>query len=100
MAPRLRPAVSYHDPIRPGIETVRVTQGRQVPPDIDQGLLEGILRLIHVAEDPLGDDEQAPGRTASQLLVGVSIALLRPFDQRSTHPNVLRIGAPWRRAPT
>ena len=47
------------DPIRPALELVRVRQLRQLTPDQDQRLLGGVLRSVVVAEDPLGDREQA-----------------------------------------
>ncbi len=44
-------------PTQPGIESLRVTQARQVAPGVDEGLLHGILGKVGVTEDQPGDGE-------------------------------------------
>ena len=39
----------------PGFEAIRVTQGRELAPDGDEGALQGVLGEIVVAQDPRGE---------------------------------------------
>ena len=80
-SPALGPARADDDAVGPGVEPVRVAEGREVAPDRHEGLLDRILGGVRVAEDAARDEEHAAGRAASELLVGVPVAVLRPFDE-------------------
>ena len=57
-APRLRVTRVDEDPPKPGIEPVVVAQRGQLAPGRDQGLLDGVLGSIDVAQDPERDRHQ------------------------------------------
>ena len=82
---RLRDAGPDDDPVRPGVEAVRVAQPRQLVPDRDQGLLQRILGQVVVAQDPVGGGEQAAGRQAHQRLEGLLVATRRSCYEVTLH---------------
>ena len=49
--PRLGVCGSHHDAVRPRLESVRVLKLGEMPPDIDERLLSGILCPSGIAED-------------------------------------------------
>jgi hypothetical protein len=58
-------------PPSPGFEPLRVAQPRQLAPGDDQGLLHGVVGGVDVAQDPLGEHEQAPARDHAAALEDV-----------------------------
>ena len=95
LAAGLRDAGPNDDPVGPGVEAVRVAQPRQLVPDRDQRLLQGILGEVVVAQDPVGGREQAAGRQAHQRLEGLLVATRRPRYEVTLHVRRLP-QAPWR----
>ena len=88
--PRLDVAGIHDQSIQPGIEALRFTQGWQVPPRAEQGLLDGVLGTIRVAQDPVGKGVaavNAPGGDRGERIV---VTALRPLDQLDVHHATLR----------
>jgi hypothetical protein len=82
---RERDAVPGDDPVRPGIEAVRVAQTGKLVPDRHEGLLHGVLRAVVVAGDAVGDREQPVRGQADEALEGLLIAALCSFHKVSLH---------------
>jgi hypothetical protein len=76
---------SNHQPVSPSVKTVEVLQPRQVPPDVDQRALDGILGGVQVAQDPMRDSEQRTGEMVDQELVRLLVTVPCPFHQTSVH---------------
>ena len=56
------------------------------PPHRDERLLDGVLRLVRIADDAVRGQIQATGTAVRKCLVGVSIAASRSLDQCTIHP--------------
>ncbi len=69
--------------MEPSVEPVRVAQGRQVSPSLDQGLLGRVSGELSVAEDEPGRRVQARDGRAGKDGEGVMIAPLRSLDVTS-----------------
>lgn len=78
-------ALIHEDPRGPGMEQLRIAQGRQLLPDRDQALLGGVLGKARVTEDPARDRvetiEVGPGQDGKRLPVSV----LRLNDEITVH---------------
>jgi len=71
--------------VEPRVEPIRITESGQVTPGDHQRFLDGILGLIDVAEDPLGECEEAIATSADQVGVRASITLACSLDEVSVH---------------
>ena len=67
----------------PGFEAIRVTQGRELAPDGDEGALQGVLGEIAVAQDPGGQRVHPVAGHADQRRECIAIAVLGPLDEVS-----------------
>ena len=73
------------EPVGPGLEPVGVSQARQLAPDGHERLLDRVVGLVRVVDDPVGGHVQARRRRPRECLVGVAVACLRLFDQPPIH---------------
>ena len=72
------------DVVDPGPERLRVDQGRQLPPDDHERLLDSVFGLAPVTEHPVRQAEELPFVGSDQLFEGARIPVLRPV-----HPGGL-----------
>jgi hypothetical protein len=86
--------------MQPGIEPVRVAEAAHVTPCPDERVLDGILRRVLVAHDPLRDrKEPVVGRRGEHVERGV-VATLCPLDKLGRHRRHLGSGASCRHSPS
>ena len=83
--PELIAAGVEEDPVKPGIETIGIAQGRQVPPASDERLLDGVLRSVWVPQDEPSRGVKPTDRGACQHSEGVMIALPRSLHEVLLH---------------
>ncbi|MEA2612023.1 MAG: succinyl-CoA synthetase beta subunit, partial [Chloroflexota bacterium] len=76
---------THEQPVQPGVETVGTAQGGQVTPSADERLLDGVLRLIGIAQDEPGGGIQPGDRGACQRGEGVMIAPPRSLHEFLLH---------------
>jgi len=69
------------EPMKPGIESIDVTQTSKVTPGSDVGLLDRVPRELGVPEDEAGDGFQLRDGRADQRGEGVMIASARSLDE-------------------
>jgi len=67
--------------MQPGIEPFRLAKTGQVPPGVQQRVLDRVSRELAVAEDQSGRSVQPRDRGASQYREGVMIAPLCLLDE-------------------
>lgn len=72
--------VDEHPP-KPRRPAVRITQPRQVPPRVEKGILEGVLRVNAVAKDGVGQSVSLLALQSDQLSEGKLVARSRSLDQ-------------------
>ena len=87
------------DPVDPGVEPVGVAQPRQVPPGLDECLLDRVARELRVMEDQSGCCVQPRDDPADEHGEGVMIAIPRSLDETSLVDDCLGLVArpPWSR---
>ena len=66
-APRFAIAGTDEEPVEPGLETIGVTQGREIAPGRDERVLGGVLGLLVVPEDQASGSVEPADRHARQL---------------------------------
>jgi len=71
------------DPVDPGIEPVGVAQARQIPPRLDECVLDRVARELRVPEDQASRRVQPRDDPADERGEGVMIALSGPLDESS-----------------
>ena len=91
--PKLVAARVQEQPVEPGLEAVRIPQGRQVPPASDHRLLDGVLRAVGIPKDEAGGGVEPSHAGASEHGEGVMITLLRPLHEVPLHAVRLGYGA-------
>ena len=72
----------------PGFEAIRVTQGRELAPDGDEGALQGVLGEIVVAQDPRGERIHPVAGHVDQRRERIAIAVLGLDDEVSHHRSL------------
>jgi hypothetical protein len=77
------------DPVQPGLERVGIAQCAHLPPGGDQCGLDRVLGQVGVAQDPNRDRHALVAGRAGKGVEGLSVALLRPVNERSLHPTLL-----------
>jgi hypothetical protein len=92
-APDVVMAGVHEEAVEPGVERVRVAQTLDVAPGSDEGVLDGILRGIPIAQDPPRDRVQAVVRGGREGIEGLVIAPLCAFDEFGRHRRPLGCGA-------
>jgi len=80
------------EPVGPGLEPIRVTQRRQVPPRVEQGLLGGVLGEGRVAQDPARHGVHGIADEPDDRVEGLFVAVHRPLDELALHgsPGTVR----------
>jgi hypothetical protein len=73
------------DPVRPGVEALRVAEMRKVPPDGEQRLLRRVLGEAGVARDPVRHAVEPVARGNGEAREGLLVTPLRPPDQVDIH---------------
>jgi MerR family transcriptional regulator, repressor of the yfmOP operon len=81
--------------VKPGIEAIRIAQGRQIPPASDQRLLDGVLRTVGILEDESSCCVQPTDRGACQQRKGVMIALPCSVHEVSLHVALVFARPVW-----
>ena len=76
-------------PIRPGLEALRITQLGQSLPDVQERLLGRILGLVDITQDRMGDREERSCSLAGQASERLLIAMLSSRHQLDVHCPVL-----------
>ncbi len=71
----------HDEPVEPGVPAVRVTQDRQAPPGVDQGILDGILRLVRVMKQDPRDGVEPIGGGRRENLEGFVVTTPCCFDE-------------------
>ncbi len=71
--------------MEPDLEALGVAQPRELAPGEEECLLDGVLRPLHVPEDPVRDGEAAVAFQVDELGEGALVALPRPLDQPRPH---------------
>ena len=91
-APNLVLAGVDEEAMEPGVEPLGISQTPEVTPGSDQGVLNGVLGGIPVAEDPPRDRVQAVVCRNREGLEGLVVAPLRALDELGRHryPSVRR----------
>ena len=74
-------AETNDEPIGPGLETVDVPEAGQLLPHHDQRPLRGVLGLVRVTGDPVGDRVQPTNGGRREHVEGFAVATLRSFDE-------------------
>ena len=80
-------------PMQPGVEAVRIAESGQVTPGDHQRFLNGILGPVDVAEDPVGEREEAIATDADQVGIRRHVSLPCSLDEVSIH-RLRSLGAP------
>ena len=84
----LRLAGVDEQPVGPGLEPVRVLEGGQVPPRVEQGPLRGVLGEVWVAQDPARNRMQVVALAFDQRVERQLVPAHRSLDEDSIHPSV------------
>ena len=71
----------HEEAMQPGIESIRITQARQIAPGSDERVLDGVLSEIPIPQDEARRHVEAGRRRGGQHREGVMIATSRPFDE-------------------
>ena len=90
----LTPPVALRSPIagpneqavEPRVQTIRIAQTTDVPPCLDQGVLDGVFRTIGVAQDQPGRGVQPRDDAVHERPESLVITLLRPLHELVSHP--------------
>ena len=61
--------------VDPRFEAVRVAESADVPPRVDQGILDGILGLIRISQNEIRNGVEPRQRGGGQLREGVVVAI-------------------------
>ena len=86
-SPDLVSAGVDEEPVQPGVEGAGVAQAPDLPPGLDEGVLDGILRGIPIAQDASRDRVQpvvCGGREGIERLV---VASLCAFDESDVNAD-------------
>ena len=84
-APELVGCRTHEDSVQPPVEALDVPQLGQLAPAADEGLLDGVLGEVRVAEDESGDRVEAVDLAGSELPEGFPIPAPRSFDEVLPH---------------
>jgi hypothetical protein len=85
------------DAMEPRLEAIKVAQGRELPPHLDEGDLDGVLGEFGVAQDAIGDEDAAVADLANQGGERFFVAAPRLIHDASEHRFLLVVDARERR---
>jgi hypothetical protein len=85
LSARVTDADVDQDPLKPGVEPVRIAEASQVTPGDHQRVLKGILGPIDVTEDPVRDREQAIGARTYQVDECLPVVALGRLHEFAIH---------------
>ena len=88
--PSLRPsqllvAGTHDEPVEPGVEAVRVTDGPDVEPGRGERLLDGVRRQVLPAQDQLGGSVEPAVGVGRQRRERVVVTIARAEDEIALH---------------
>ena len=69
----------------PGLEAIGVSQGGQIPPRVEEGLLGGVLGQAGVTQDPACHRVHGVADASDERVEGLFIAVHRPLDELALH---------------
>src|SRR4029079_7262977 len=73
------------EPMQPRTEALRVAQPREFTPGEEECLLDGVLRSLGIAQDPIRDGEAQVAVEVDELAESDVVAVLRSLDQPRPH---------------
>ena len=73
------------EPMEPWAEAFRIAQPREFAPGEEECLLDGVLRPLRIAQDPIRDRVAQVAVEVDELREGDVVALACPFDQPRPH---------------
>ena len=85
LATRLGIAGANEQPMAPGLEAIGVSQGGQIPPRVEEGLLGGVLGQAGVTQDPACHRVHGVADASDERVEGLFIAVHRPLDELALH---------------
>ena len=85
LALRLDEAGPNHQPMEPGIETVRIAEPGQSRQAMTNASCRRILRTIDIAQDPMGEREQSTEARPDQVGECLAVAVSCRFDEIVVH---------------
>jgi hypothetical protein len=83
-------------PPRPRLEALAVAEPWQLPPGVDEGILDGVLRVVRVVQDEAGDGMEPIEPIVDEAGEGVMVAGHRPLHQDLPGWEVDQRGHPGR----
>ena len=84
----------HDEPMEPDLEAIRISQPGELAPGEEACLLDGVLRPLDIAKDPVRDGVAAVAVEVEERGEGVMVALARLFDQPRFALTDLS-AAPW-----
>jgi hypothetical protein len=75
----------HGEPVGPGGELLRAPKAGEVPPEIDECLLEGVLRPVVVTEDPERDPSQPHRALGRERVERVCVSTTGLLDEGAAH---------------
>jgi hypothetical protein len=82
----------HEQAMQPRIEAIGITQPAQVLPSSDQGILNGVLRHLVVAQDEAGDTKQATRTARRQRRERIQVSLPSTNYEVALDRTTLRLG--------
>ena len=89
----------HEQPVRPGVEPIRVAERRQMAPDVDQRLLRRVLGARPVPQDAVGDRVEPIHDLGDDEIECSPVALLRPSHEIRLHVPASVAVPKWVRLP-
>jgi len=71
----------HEQPLQPRVEASGIAKAGQLSPAVDEGLLDGVLSEIRVAEDEASDSVEAIERVGHQEVERIAISVRRAFHE-------------------
>ena len=81
--------------MEPRAETLRIAQPWELPPGEEECLLDGVLRPLDIAQDPVRDGVAAVTVQVDELREGDLVAPHRSFDQPRSHGRPSSAALGW-----
>jgi hypothetical protein len=78
----------HEQPSQPGVEAIDVPKRRQLTPGEHEGLLDGILGVAEIAQDPKRDREKSITSPTCQAGERLFVSGSRSLDEGNLHPRL------------